>query len=249
MRIGEVARATGLSVRALHHYEELGLLRPARRTARGHREYGDRELLRLQQVLSLRALGLSLREIGRMLSRRDTVALDVIERHVARVRGELAERARLLRRLEDVAARLRAGEKPTAEQLLRAIEESVMIDRPTLSKYFTPEQQAQLVARRRHDGPDRARADAEAWRRAIADVRAARDAGRTPADPALAPVAAQWIALLSDLGADDPEVSASLAAMYRGESHLAVQYGLDGGLDHYVGQMLRAHGWPRRTEG
>jgi MerR HTH family regulatory protein len=62
-KVGELAGRTGLSVRALHHYEEIGLLVPSGRTRAGHRLYAEAEVLRLQQIVSLRALGFSLAEI------------------------------------------------------------------------------------------------------------------------------------------------------------------------------------------
>ena len=58
---------TGVSVRALHHYDEIGLLVPRGRTGAGYRLYDDEDLLRLQQILLGRALGLSLEEIRRSL--------------------------------------------------------------------------------------------------------------------------------------------------------------------------------------
>ena len=58
-----VARRTGISVRALHHYEATGLLTPAQRSDAGYRLYGEAELKRLQHIVSLKALGFSLGEI------------------------------------------------------------------------------------------------------------------------------------------------------------------------------------------
>jgi len=62
--VGELAKLTGVTVRALHHYDEIGLVRPSQRNAAGHRLYDDRDVLRLQQVLLFRELGLPLDEIG-----------------------------------------------------------------------------------------------------------------------------------------------------------------------------------------
>ena len=56
-RVGEVATLTRVSVRTLHHYDRIGLLRPALHSAGGYRMYGESELLRLQQILTLRYLG------------------------------------------------------------------------------------------------------------------------------------------------------------------------------------------------
>jgi DNA-binding transcriptional MerR regulator len=79
LTVGELSRASGVTVRTLHHYDEIGLCRPSQRTAAGYRLYDDADVLRLQQVLVLRELGLPLDEIAS--------AID-----------EAADRAALLRR-------------------------------------------------------------------------------------------------------------------------------------------------------
>jgi DNA-binding transcriptional MerR regulator len=67
LSVGEVARAARVSVRTLHHYDEIGLLRPGGRTASGYRLYDGADLLRLQRVLAYRELGFALEEIGELL--------------------------------------------------------------------------------------------------------------------------------------------------------------------------------------
>jgi len=69
LKVGELARRTGLTVRALHHYDEIGLLRPSLRTEAGHRLYSEGDVARLQRVLSLRQLGFSLEEVRDCLDR------------------------------------------------------------------------------------------------------------------------------------------------------------------------------------
>lgn len=67
MQTHEVARLTGVSVRALHHYDAVGLLRPGRHISNGYRDYSEDDLDRLQQILLFRACGFSLEQIRRML--------------------------------------------------------------------------------------------------------------------------------------------------------------------------------------
>ena len=69
-RIGELAAATGLTVRTLHHYDAVGLLAPAERSAAGHRRYTSADVHRLYRVVALRQLGLSLEEIAGAARRR-----------------------------------------------------------------------------------------------------------------------------------------------------------------------------------
>jgi DNA-binding transcriptional MerR regulator len=76
-RIGVLAQRTGVTVRALRHYDALGLLKPSHRTDAGHRLYTRRDIERLQQIRSLRQLGLSLAEVRTcLLDRRVSVPSD-----------------------------------------------------------------------------------------------------------------------------------------------------------------------------
>ncbi|MEV5603846.1 MerR family transcriptional regulator [Streptomyces sp. NPDC052299] len=89
--IAEVARMSGVTARTLRHYDAVGLLRPARTGAGGLRYYGERQLLRLQQILVLRELGLGLEDIGRVLAEQ----VDAVEALRGHHRRLLAERDRL----------------------------------------------------------------------------------------------------------------------------------------------------------
>ncbi|MDX2390972.1 MerR family transcriptional regulator [Streptomyces sp. DK15] len=89
--IAEVARMSGVTARTLRHYDETGLLPPARIGANGHRYYEERQLLRLQQILVLRALGVGLPEIDRILSEQ-VDEVDALRGHHQRL---LVERDRL----------------------------------------------------------------------------------------------------------------------------------------------------------
>src|SRR5215472_10069018 len=86
LKVGELARRTGLTVRTLHHYDEIGLLRPSLRTEAGHRLHTAGDIARLQQVLSLRQLGFSLEEVRACLDLPDFSPQEVIRLHVARLR-------------------------------------------------------------------------------------------------------------------------------------------------------------------
>lgn len=79
--VGELSKLTGVTVRALHHYDEIGLVRPSARTAAGYRLYDDGDVLRLQQVLLFRELGLPLPEIAAVLDDPEYRRDDVLRRH------------------------------------------------------------------------------------------------------------------------------------------------------------------------
>ncbi|MEU1372322.1 MerR family transcriptional regulator [Streptomyces triculaminicus] len=89
--IAEVARMSGVTARTLRHYDQIGLLPPARIGSNGHRYYAERQLVLLQQILVLRALGVGLPEIGRVLAEQ----VDEVEALRGHHRRLLAERDRL----------------------------------------------------------------------------------------------------------------------------------------------------------
>lgn len=103
-QVKEVAQLAGVSVRTLHHYDELGLLVPSARTAAGYRLYRDDDLLRLQQILIGRELGLSLEDIRRSL---DDPGFD-------RRAALRAQRAQLQTRAHRTAEMLRAVDRALA---------------------------------------------------------------------------------------------------------------------------------------
>src|SRR5438876_3717198 len=107
LKVGELARRTGLTIRALHHYDEIGLLRPSLHTEAGHRLYTAADVARLQQVLSLRQLGFSLEEIRDCLDRPAFSPLEVIRLHVARLRQQIQLQRKLCERLEAIATHFR----------------------------------------------------------------------------------------------------------------------------------------------
>ncbi|MFV0451938.1 MAG: HEAT repeat domain-containing protein [Propioniciclava sp.] len=108
-RIGELARRTGLTVRTLRHYDDLGLLVPGERTAGDYRLYSVDDLDRLLSIQHLESLGLSLEEIGAALDDPDYDATEVLARHVLVVEGRLAAEQDLLARLRALQARPQVG--------------------------------------------------------------------------------------------------------------------------------------------
>ncbi|PTL83917.1 MerR family transcriptional regulator [Vitiosangium sp. GDMCC 1.1324] len=103
-RIGELADATGLTVRTLHHYEHIGLLAPAARTEGRQRLYDENDVRRLYRILALRDLGLSLADIRRMLDDDRAALAAVLRAHRARVDAELERLGRLRTLLDHACA-------------------------------------------------------------------------------------------------------------------------------------------------
>lgn len=127
-RIGELARLSGVSVRMLRHYDEIGLL-PAMTAENGYRYYDGESLKRLQEILFYRAFDMGLEEIRILLEGGDR--LDRLQRHRDRLRGKHQDMARMLATLDRTIATEEGGQDMTVEELY---------------KPFSPEKQAEYEA-------------------------------------------------------------------------------------------------------
>ena len=221
-KVGELARRTGLSVRALHYYEEIGLLSPSQRTDSGHRLYTAGDVVRLQQIKSLRALGLSLREIRESLDRPDFPLRRVIELHLSRLKEQIELQRRLYELLEKVAARLGSEEVSSAEFANTVMEVIEMSER--LNKYYTPEQLEYLEARGREVGEERIREGEAEWAELMEQVRAEMEAGTDPSNERVQALARRWMGLIREFTGGDPGIERSLNNMWHQEENI---HGID----------------------
>lgn len=121
--MGELAAATGLTVRTLHYYEQIGLLTPSGRSPAGHRIYDAADEVRLYRVSLLRRLGMDLAEVRRVLDDPAWDLTSAMEAHLAALDARLDATARLRSR---VASALAAG----GTDLLAVVEELTMLDPP-----------------------------------------------------------------------------------------------------------------------
>ena len=209
-RIGELARHAGVTVRALHHYDSLGLLSPSERTSGGHRLYAAADVERLYRLLALRGLGLPLEEIAGLLDA-DGGAAATVRRHLSRVEHQLEALAALRTRLSRLLGALDGGEEST-QWFLDALEAMSMFE-----KYYTPEQLEQLEQRRQTLGEDAIKAVEQEWKDLYAQVRAHREAGTDPADPDVQRLVRRSGELIRMFTGGDPGIEAGLKRMYEQE--------------------------------
>ncbi|MEN3307571.1 MAG: MerR family transcriptional regulator, thiopeptide resistance regulator [Micromonosporaceae bacterium] len=205
-RIGELAAATGVTVRTLHHFDQIGLLRPAVRSPAGHRLYTAGDLRRLYQVLALRELGIPLREIAISLDGDGGRLEWAVSGQLARADRHIAAQRLLRRRLVALLRAFQHATEPSMDQLLAAMEAMMQ------ASHFTPEQLAQ--ARRRHREPGFADRFA-GWQRRCAEIVSEVEEhirrGTDPADPAVQELARRWTVVMDEMSGGD---RAGLSAIY-----------------------------------
>jgi DNA-binding transcriptional MerR regulator len=208
-KVHEFARLAGVTVRALHHYDRLGLLRP-RRTGAGYRLYSESDLDRLQEIVALKSLGLRLNQIKLVLDRDASPLPDALRFH----RGELEEKRR---RLDCAIAAIEKAEKaiwpgkPAAKSILKRIIEAITVQENAdfKRKYFTDDAWARLTELRKRSGPGSREQTREAWEELYRDVGAAL--GEDPESEKAHALAARWMKLCANSGNDDLGIRASHA--------------------------------------
>jgi DNA-binding transcriptional MerR regulator len=129
MKVGELARATGLTVRTLHHYDAIGLLTPSGRTSGGHRRYDESDVARLYRICLLRRLGVPLEQIGRTLEDPAWSFAAAVRRHAAQLEQRAAVEQRLRQRLTDLTTRADDGSAPVDPgRILEVMEGMIMLE-------------------------------------------------------------------------------------------------------------------------
>jgi DNA-binding transcriptional MerR regulator len=243
--VGEVARLAGVTVRTLHHYDRIGLLRPEVRSEAGYRGYDQADLARLQRILAYRELGFSLEEIGRLLDDPDSDPLAQLRHQHALVLARMERLAQIAAVLERTMEAHAMGIKLTAEEMLEVFGE------------HDPSQYADEVQERWGD-TDAYRQSArrtsaytkEDWIRIKAEQEAAGArfaaalAAGLPADGPEAMAAAEQSRLLIDRYFYDlsKEMHVGLAEMYLADPRFTQTYeNIASGLAQYVHDAIVAN--------
>ena len=223
-RIQAFAELAGVTVRALHHYDRLALLKP-KRTRAGYRLYGAPELQRLEQIVALKFLGLPLRQIKAVLDRDSRSLADVLR---AQRRALEAKRRRLDRAIgaiADAEASIRPGRPAESAMLKRIIEVIDMSDQTEeMKKYYTDEAWAELT-RRREAMTDKLRDIAmkgtRKWQALYQDITASLDAD--PAGPVAQGLLQRWQALVEEFTGGNQGVKEGLGRAWQDRANWSVE--------------------------
>ena len=223
LKVGELAKRSGLTVRTLHHYHAIGLLMPSARADNGYRLYDRDDIARLHQIQALRRFGLSLAEIGDYLNQPGTPLVEIVAKQIASLDHQLAQAAQLRERLVHLHAQLAAGTEPELADWLTTLELMTVYD-----KYFSEEELARLPMYRKSQA-----GDAE-WIALVADVRALHDAGVPPEDERVRALAGRWMTMLVRDTNNDPRLLAKLNLMHEREPAMQSKIGISTALRDYV---------------
>jgi len=121
-KVGDLAKLTGLTVRALRFYDQIGLFSPSEHSDSGHRLYNEADIKQLHQIISLKDLGLSLEEIQSVLKGHKYTPSDIVNIQMERIRKDLIAQQKLLAELERVAELMNRQEPPSVDEFISLLE-------------------------------------------------------------------------------------------------------------------------------
>lgn len=208
----EFAKRAGVTIRALHHYDRLGLLKPSGRTRAGYRVYSDRDFARLEQIVALKFIGFPLFQIRELLRRKDTdlsTALRQQRQILAEKRDHLDRAMQAIERAERIVA---SGGEPDWEPFRKVIEVIQMQTRKDwMKKYYTEEQLANL---RQRWSPEVQAESEQGWAALARDTEAAIASGADPSGKTGLQLAERRQKLLAMFTGGDPGIEKSLQRLY-----------------------------------
>lgn len=216
-RASEFARLAGVTVRTLHHYDRLGLLRPGRRTPSGYRLYGEAELARLQQIVTLKFIGLPLAEIKTLLGRSspDLRATLRLQREALEGRRRQLDAAlRAVGRAEKSAARGEGADWDAFRKIIEVINMEENME--WVKRYYTEEQLADLARRGTPEVLEKGQRD---WAELMRDVEEAVASGVEPTSERGRELAARWQGLIDQFTGGDPGIAENLRRLYADQSN------------------------------
>ncbi|KWN81248.1 SAM-dependent methyltransferase [Burkholderia ubonensis] len=208
LKIGELAKRAGLTVRALHHYDAIGLLSPSARSDGGSRQYSHDDVIRLHRIQALKHLGCSLSDIKTYLDDSGIEPVEIIHRQIS-VLEEQARRALALRDgLQHLAGKIASGGETATADWLNLLEMMTMYER-----HLTREDLDHLRAQQQQSG---AHLDARRIE-LIADTKSAIDMGLLPENQEAQALAWRWIQHMKDATGDNARLASRLKSMQERE--------------------------------
>lgn len=145
-KVGDLAKLTGLTVRTLRFYDQIGLFSPSGQTESGHRLYNELDLARLHQVLSLKELGLSLEEIKSALNGGQISPFEIVGLQIDQIKEQIKQQQKLLEQLRYVSKLMEGKAELTVEDFTSLLQAMKMrFEKPVIERQTSWERHLDLL--------------------------------------------------------------------------------------------------------
>jgi MerR family transcriptional regulator, thiopeptide resistance regulator len=226
LKVGELARRTGVTVRALHHYDSIGLLHPTGRSDGGYRLYSRDDVARLHGIQTLRRMGLSLADAAQLLDGGAVTLPDILARQIGVLDQEIAQAQALRARLGVMQSILAGGGQPEIDDWLSSL--SMM---NTFEQYFSAGELKLVFERWQRSKSE--------WPPLLQAVREAMARGVPPDSIELQPLARQWMHVSARWMDGDLVLLNRWGSMLREQPGLPLPSGMDRSLLAYINQAVQ----------
>lgn len=171
LKVSEFAEKAGVTVRTLHHYDRLGLLKPSERNAAGYRLYGERDLVRLQQIATLKFIGLPLKQIKDVLDGRDLDLPETLNLQRRLLTDKRRQIELALRAIEEAERSMGSSHAPDWAALKKIMEVMEMeTNNEWMKKYYSDEAQSKIAQKAASFTPEMQAQVTQQWNDLIRDV-------------------------------------------------------------------------------
>ncbi|MBI3413953.1 MAG: MerR family transcriptional regulator [Verrucomicrobia bacterium] len=209
----EFARQAGVSVRTLHHYDQLGLLKPSDRTATGYRLYSRRDFARLQQIVTLKFIGFSLREIKKLLAGADlATALRLQRKTLEQRQHQLSQAVAAIAKAERMFAARRGPDWEAFAKVIEVIQ--MQTNNDWTKQYYNDEAQKLVAERQQLWSPELQQEVTEKWTVLLRDIEAAASTGIVPTSPAAQALAERHAKLIEAFTCGSQAITLGLKQMW-----------------------------------
>ncbi len=213
VRIGEFAEQVGVTLRTLRYYDRIGLLKPSARSEAGQRLYSESDYARLQQILTLKLIGLPLEEIKTLLTT-EPAAMDwLLERQKHVLREQVSRLTRVIETIEAAQNALHSPHELDWEgfiQIIKAVNMNTQSD--WLAQFVTPEEIEKLAMMYQGWTLAEQKQASLLWKQLFHDVRAVMD--KDPASPEAQALVDRLDVLLAQYSEGNPDFTARLTDAY-----------------------------------
>jgi DNA-binding transcriptional MerR regulator len=213
--IKEFADLTKVTVRTLHYYDQIGLLKPSFQRANGYRVYTDTDLLKLQQIVTLKFMGFSLRQIRELLDRKDYEVAKSLKIQAEAVQDEIERLRQASRAIQQVLEMLEGQGRLNRKKLIQILEVIQMgedVKKTWHEKFFTEAELKEFQEIGKKYTPEMMAAYQRRWAELIAEVK--KNIKADPAGNVAQSLGKRWKDLLNEAYGDHPQLRARIAEAY-----------------------------------
>ncbi len=234
LKVGELAQRTGLTVRTLHHFDQIGLLKPSTRSESGYRLYSRDDVARLHSIQALRHLGLPLKQIASMLAGDGEALPVIVARQMRALDHQIAQASALRGQLALLMEKFASGTQPEMGEWLDSL--ALMA---TYERYFSADEIQLIIG-----NWQALRAE---WGPLLHQIRHLMDSDVPATDPRVQPLAQHWMGLIHHWLGGNFDLIERWGRMYQDEPLVRSAQTAEPALVRYIEQAtaLRLAAWQR----